>query len=109
MPNQYDLDQLFSALANPTRREVMESLRAGPQSVSDLAAPHDMALPSFMQHLRLLEDAGLVRSEKRGRVRTVEACEAPMLELETWLNEQRIMWEQRLNQLEDFVTKESHR
>ena len=77
--------------------------------MSELASPHDMALPSFMQHLRLLEDAGLVRSEKKGRVRTVEACEAPMLELETWLDEQRITWERRLNQLDEFVTKESHR
>jgi len=100
---------MFSALANPTRRQVMESLRAGPQSVSDLAAPHDMALPSFMQHLRLLEEAGLVRTEKRGRVRTVEACRAPMLELEAWLDEQRITWERRLNQLDDFVTKERDR
>jgi DNA-binding transcriptional ArsR family regulator len=109
MPNRQDLDQMFSALANPTRRQVMESLRAGPQSVSDLAAPHDMALPSFMQHLRLLEEAGLVRTEKRGRVRTVEACRAPMLELEAWLDEQRITWERRLNQLDDFVTKERDR
>ena len=109
MPNKPDLDEVFAALANRTRREVMESLRAGPQSVSELAEPHDMALPSFMQHLRLLEEAGLVRSRKKGRVRTVEACEAPMLELETWLDEQRIIWERRLNQLDDFVTKESHR
>jgi DNA-binding transcriptional ArsR family regulator len=109
MPNRQDLDQMFSALANPTRRQVMESLRAGPQSVSDLAAPYDMALPSFMQHLRLLEEAGLVRTEKRGRVRTVEACRAPMLELEAWLDEQRITWERRLNQLDDFVTKERDR
>ncbi|MEX2530053.1 MAG: metalloregulator ArsR/SmtB family transcription factor [Gemmatimonadota bacterium] len=109
MPNQFDLDQLFSALANPTRREVLEALRNGPQSVSELAAPHDMALPSFMQHLQQLEDAGLVRSEKTGRVRTVEACKAPMLKLETWLDEQRIAWEGRLNQLDDFVTKEDAR
>ena len=109
MPNHPDLDEIFSALANRTRREVMESLRAGPRSVSELAAPHDMALPSFMQHLRLLEDAGLVRSEKRGRVRTVEACEAPMLELESWLDEQRITWERRLNQFDDFVTRKHAR
>lgn len=109
MPNHFDLDQLFSALANPTRREVLETLRDGPKSVSELAAPHDMALPSFMQHLRQLEDAGLVRSEKAGRVRTVEACEAPMLELAAWLDEQRITWEGRLNQLDDFVTKEHAR
>ncbi len=109
MPKRYDLDQLFSALANRTRREILESLRAGPRSVSDLASPHDMALPSFMQHLRLLEEAGLVQSEKTGRVRTVEACEAPMLKLETWLDEQRITWQKRLDQLDDFVTKESYR
>lgn len=109
MPNQRDLDQVLSALANPTRREVMESLRRGPRSVSELAAPHDMALPSFMQHLQLLEDAGLVRSKKRGRVRTVEACQAPILELEAWLDEQRITWQRRLDQLDDFVTQERTR
>ncbi len=109
MPNQQHLDRVFSALANSTRREVMESLRAGPQSVSDLAAPHAMSLPSFMQHLRLLQDAGLVRSEKRGRVRMVEACKAPMLELESWLDEQRITWERRLDQLDNFVSKERRR
>ena len=107
MPNQYDLDRMFSALANPTRREVLEALRAGPQAVSALASPHDMALPSFMQHLGILEEAGLVRSVKQGRTRMVEARQAPMLKLEAWLNEQRVIWEGRLNQLDDFVTKET--
>jgi len=96
---------MFSALANPVRREVLEALRCGPASVSELAEPHEMALPSFLQHLRILEDAGLVRSTKEGRVRTVEACRAPMLELEAWLDAQRVTWARRLDQLDDFVTK----
>lgn len=109
MPHQQELDQILSALANPTRREVLESLRFGPKSVSELAEPHDMALPSFMQHLALLEDAGLVRSRKVGRTRTVEACRAPIMELQAWLDAQRTTWEHRLNQLDDFLTKETDR
>jgi len=107
MANQIDIDVVFTALANGTRRRVLEDLRGGPCSVSDLAEPHDMALPSFLQHLRVLEKAGLVHSEKHGRTRTVEACRAPMLRLETWLDRQRVTWEHRLNQFDDFVTQEN--
>ncbi|MDX1396450.1 MAG: metalloregulator ArsR/SmtB family transcription factor [Gemmatimonadota bacterium] len=96
-------DAIFQALANPTRRAVFERLCGGPATVSALAEPFDMALPSFMQHLGVLEEAGLVRSYKRGRVRTLEARETPILVLGTWLDEQRSLWERRLDQLDDYL------
>jgi DNA-binding transcriptional ArsR family regulator len=105
MPHSHDLDPVFGALANSTRREVMEALRGGPKSVSELAEPHDMALPSFLQHLHVLEAAELVRTDKRGRTRVVEARMEPMLRLEAWLDAQRVAWEQRLDQLDDFLTR----
>lgn len=83
------LDTCFSALSDPTRRAVVERLAAGPATVSDLAAPHDIALPTFMRHLRVLEDAGLVRSVKRGRVRTCQLESAPLIALHGWLEWQR--------------------
>ncbi len=107
MPNHRpELDRVLRALANPTRRAVLESLRAGPRPVSDLAAPHDMALPSFLQHLSVMEEAGLVRSRKVGRTRVVAARRQPMLELEAWLDAQRVAWGHRLDQLDEFLTQE---
>ena len=103
MPNPSRVDQLFQALSNPTRRAVFERLCRGSASASELAEPFDMALPSFMQHLGVLEEAGLVRSEKRGRVRHYEAREAPMLAMSGWLDAQRNLWAQRLDQLDDYL------
>jgi DNA-binding transcriptional ArsR family regulator len=103
MPNSSDLDVLFHALANPTRRAVFERLCQGPAATSDLAEPFDIALPSFMQHLGVLEQAGLVRSRKEGRVRTFEARKVPMLAMVAWLDEQRAVWERRLDQLDDYL------
>ena len=103
MPKRTAPDAIFHALANPTRRAVFERLCEGPATVSDLAEPFDMALPSFMQHLGVLEKAGLVRSYKRGRVRTLEARETPILVLGTWLDEQRGVWQRRLDQLADYL------
>ena len=97
MPSQ--IDTCFAALSDPTRRAVVERLVAGPASVSDLAAPHDIALPTFMRHLRVLENCGLVRSIKKGRVRTCHIEAAPMMEIQGWLEWQRTVWEQRLDQL----------
>lgn len=105
MPDSSDLDSVFAALSNPTRRDVIEALRAGPLSVGALAEPFDMALPSFMQHIRLLEDAGLVTTRKEGRKRIVASRRAPMLHLERWLDEERASWEQRLDQLDDFLLR----
>ena len=89
------LNQFFAALSDPTRRAVLERLVAGPASVSELAAPHDMALPTFMRHLGVLEKSGLVRSIKKGRVRTCHLEPAPMLEAQGWLAWQRQVWEDR--------------
>lgn len=104
MPKQQEgIDQVFAALADPTRRKVVERLVSGPASTSELAEPFDMSLPSFVQHLGVLERAGLVTSAKQGRVRTYRLAPAG-LELATgWLADQRRLWEQRLDQLDAFV------
>jgi DNA-binding transcriptional ArsR family regulator len=94
------LDGVFHALSDPTRRAVLQRLGRGAASVSELAAPFDMALPSFLQHLHVLEECGLARSSKSGRVRTYEASPAALLAAERWLAEQRTTWERRLNQLD---------
>lgn len=95
-----DLDSFFGAMADPTRRAVIERLIRGPAPVSELHAPHDMALPSFLKHLKRLEAAGLVRSEKSGRVRTLHIEAAPLAEAENWLSRQRHLWEERLDRLD---------
>jgi len=97
------LDAAFQALANPTRRAVVERLGRGPATVSELAAPFDMTLPSFMQHLRMLEDSGLVRTSKRGRVRTVRIEPRKLERASDWLAAQRQIWELRLDQLDAYV------
>lgn len=98
-----ELDGSFHALANATRRAVVEHLRQGPATVSELAAPFKMALPSFLEHLRVLENVGLVRSWKRGRVRTVEVVPDKLAHVADWLEEQRAIWEQRLDQFDTYV------
>jgi DNA-binding transcriptional ArsR family regulator len=98
MTNQ--LDHFFSAMSDPTRRAVIERLVTGPASVTDLHAPHAMALPSFLKHLNKLETAGLVRSEKTGRTRMVHIEAAPLAQAEHWLNRQRRQWEGRLDRLQ---------
>ena len=97
------LDLAFAALANPTRRAVIERLRRGPATVSELAEPFRMALPSFLQHLRVLEAGGLVRSRKRGRVRTVRLVPGELRHAAGSLEKQREVWEQRLDQLDSYV------
>ena len=99
------MDAVFRALADPTRRGVLERLRHRPASVSELAAPFDMALPSFVQHLRVLERSGLVHSTKRGRVRTYELAPARLKLAEDWLAKQRVLWERRLDQLDVYVLR----
>lgn len=97
------LDHAFQALANPTRRAVLARLGQGPATVSELAEPFEMALPSFMQHLRVLEQSGLVSSRKRGRVRTVRIRPAKLERAAEWLLEQRGLWERRLDQLDTYL------
>jgi DNA-binding transcriptional ArsR family regulator len=103
MTQQAGLDQIFHALADPTRRAVMQRLTLGAAPVSELAAPFEMALPSFLQHLKVLESSGLVRSKKIGRVRTYEALEKPLKLAESWLSRQRVHWERRLDRLDAYV------
>ena len=99
MPNQQPIDAMFAALADPTRRAVVERLGNGPASVSELAADYPIALPSFLQHLKLLENAGLVRSEKQGRVRTCTLEPLALSAVEQWIVDRRRTWESRLNRL----------
>jgi DNA-binding transcriptional ArsR family regulator len=102
-PDPGQLNGIFQALADATRRAVLGRLRGGPVSVSDLAQPFDMALPSFMQHLHVLEASGCIRTRKVGRVRICVIDEQPLAAIETWLAEQRALWEGRTDRLEQFV------
>jgi DNA-binding transcriptional ArsR family regulator len=96
-------DAAFHALANPTRRKVLERLSVGPATVSELAAPFDMQLPSFVQHLAVLERSRLVRSKKRGRVRTYEIAPERFKPVEDWLTARRQLWEARLDRFDHYV------
>jgi DNA-binding transcriptional ArsR family regulator len=97
------LDHVFKALADPTRRAVLERLSSGPAPVSELAQPFKMALPSFAQHLDVLEKSGLVQSHKRGRVRTYQLASQPLEAAEHWMAAQRSKWERRLDQLDNLL------
>ena len=104
MPQQtVELDRVFKALSDPTRRQVVERLGVGSASTSELAEPFTMALPSFSQHLDVLERAGVVTSTKTGRVRTYELVPAALGVADGWLAEQRRLWERRLDQLDDLL------
>jgi DNA-binding transcriptional ArsR family regulator len=96
-------DAVFHALANPTRRKVLEQLSVGPATVSELAAPFDMQLPSFVQHLSVLEQSRLVQSTKRGRVRTYELAPERSKIVEDWLAARRRLWEARLDRFDQYV------
>jgi len=101
MPNQSAaLDRVFRALADPTRRAVVRRLSRGPATVSELAEPFDMALPSLFQHLRVLEASGLVRSQKIGRVRTCRIEPAALATAEAWIARQRSVRQERLDRLD---------
>lgn len=104
MPNQsQQLSRVFQALTDPTRRAVLERLSSGPAAVSELARPFKMSLPSFSQHLEMLEDCGLVRSRKAGRVRTYQLTPQPLEAAEHWMAKQRALWERRLDQLDSYL------
>lgn len=96
-------DGVFYALSNSTRRKVLEHLSAGPATVSELAAPFDMKLPSFVQHLSVLEQSRLVKSKKRGRVRTYEIAPERFRLVEDWLIARRQAWETRLDRFDQYV------
>ena len=96
-------DAVFDALSNSTRRKVLEQLSAGPATVSELAEPFDMRLPSFVQHLSVLEKSRLVKSKKRGRVRTYEIVPERFKVAEDWLSARRQLWETRLDRFDQYV------
>ena len=98
-------DEVFRALSNSTRRQVLERLTRGPATVTELAEPFDMKLPSFVQHLSVLERSRLVTSRKRGRVRTYEIAPERLGVAEDWLAERRRVWESRLDRFDDYVTR----
>ena len=98
-------DAIFHALSSPTRRKVLERLSAGPATVSELAAPFGMQLPSFVQHLSVLEQSRLVRSKKRGRVRTYEIAPQRLKVVEDWLAARRQLWEARLDRFDQYVKR----
>jgi|SRR5271166_1357731 DNA-binding transcriptional ArsR family regulator len=97
------LDLAFQALADPTRRSIVERLTQAPVSVSELARPMAMSLPAVMQHLAVLEASGLVRSEKSGRVRTCRMNPEALSLAEQWINARRMEWERRLDRLGDYL------
>jgi DNA-binding transcriptional ArsR family regulator len=104
MPNYtVKLNQTFQALADPTRRAVLQRLSAGAASTLELAGPFDMALPSFTQHLSMLEQLGLVKSKKSGRVRTYQLAPRRLQVAEDWILDRRKLWERRLDQLNAYV------
>lgn len=104
MPNRaVRLDPVFRALSDPTRRQVIRRLGRGPATTTDLAADAQMALPSFLQHLEVLEKAKLVRSRKAGRVRTFTLTPEPLRDAERWMSDQRALWEQRFDQLDSYL------
>jgi DNA-binding transcriptional ArsR family regulator len=100
------LDRVFQALADPTRRVMVERLSQGPASVSELAQPLDMSLPAVIQHLQVLEASGLVRSEKAGRVRTCRIEAAALRTAEQWIAQRRAAWERRLDRLGEYLAQQ---
>jgi DNA-binding transcriptional ArsR family regulator len=97
------LDAVFAALADSTRRGILESLSQGELAVSELAAPHDMSLPGFMKHLRVLEDAGLIARTKEGRVVSCELSAAPMKAAAAWMSRYEKFWTEKLDSLARYL------
>jgi DNA-binding transcriptional ArsR family regulator len=110
IPNQSaTLDRVFQALADPSRRGMVERLSRGPASVSELAQPLAMSLPAVLQHLQVLEASGIVRSEKIGRTRTCTIEPWALTAAEQWIGERRALWERRLDRLGEYLEKGTER
>ena len=101
--NNASLDSVFHALSDPTRRAVLQQLFDGPASIKSLAEPFDMALPSFLKHISVLEDSGLIGSKKVGRVRTCRIKPKKLAATESWMTDQRMYWESRTDRMIDYV------
>ncbi len=106
MLNNVAVDRVFHALAEPMRRALVERLSAGPMSVSDLAQPFGVTLAAVMQHLQVLEESGIVRSEKVGRVRTCSLEPQGLRVAERWIAERRGLWERRLDRLGELLAED---
>lgn len=103
MLNESRLNHAFQALADPARRSMLARLSRGPASVSELAKPLPMSLPAVLQHLKALEDSGLVRTEKKGRIRTARMQGNAIAEAEQWLTDRRTEWEAQADRLENYL------
>lgn len=99
------LDLTFAALADPTRRRILEELSTGDRCVTDLAKPHAMSLPAVSKHLKVLENAGLISRQKEGRVHSLKLEIAPMKQAQEWMEEHRRFWEERFDRLDDYLKK----
>jgi DNA-binding transcriptional ArsR family regulator len=100
-----ELSRLFHALADPTRRAVLTRLTQSPAAITELAEPTGLSLPTVMRHLSVLEEAGLITTSKEGRIRTCALVPETLDPMRTWLDEQRALWEARLDRLDAFVMK----
>lgn len=106
LPDDLDLDAIFQALAHPIRRAILEQIADGPESVGDLAEPHDVSLAAVSKHLSVLEDAGLIDVEVDGRVRRCHLDAAPLGAAFGWLTRYRVLWEDRFAALSDHLETE---
>lgn len=106
-PADEEINLLFQALADPSRRAMVDRLIRGPASVSELAAPLAMSLPAVVQHLNVLQASGLVRSQKLGRVRTCSIQPAALRAAEQWIADRRTAWEQSLDRLGEYLAEQS--
>lgn len=97
------LDDLFSAMAHPTRRDILDRLRSGDRAISELAEPYDMTLPAVSKHIRVLEDAGLIRIRREGRVRVCRLEAEPLLGCREWIARFAAFWRVELDQLERYL------
>jgi len=104
--HKINIDRVFHALGDPTRRAIVEKLSEGPISVSRLAAPLAITLAAVVQHLQILEQSGLVHTEKEGRVRTCRIEPGSLSAAEEWFADRRSMWEHRLDRLAEFLAEE---
>ena len=105
--NKASLDQIFHALADPTRRAIMERLTRGPASVSELAAPMEMSLAAVIQHIQVLEESRLLHTEKQGRVRTCTINPDVLARAESWLTARRTLWEDQLDRLGEMLAEDT--
>ena len=105
MVKSQTLDRTFSALSDPRRRDILERLQLGPASISELARPSGISLPGVMKHVRILEEANLVTTKKKGRTRECRLGPAEMDDVTTWIERYREQWERRLDRLEAIIEK----